>query len=151
MASLGTDILVQLIRAKRACLTQLHDLGRRQLELIDAGNLTGLLDLLAAKQRPLAELQRVQRAIDPFRAQDPANRRWQSPDARDACARDIDECDRLLREILEREKKSEEILSRRRDETAVCLQGMHAAGQARGAYAASGRIDVSQLNLLSDG
>ena len=30
MASLGTDILVQLIRAKRACLTQLHDMGRRQ-------------------------------------------------------------------------------------------------------------------------
>ena len=62
MAALETDILVQLIRAKHACLTQLRDMGRRQIELIEAGDLTALLDLLSVKQRPLADLQRVEQA-----------------------------------------------------------------------------------------
>ncbi len=92
-----TDILVQLIHAKHACLLQLRDLGRRQLELIEAENLSGLLDLLSAKQRPLLELQRAERAINPFRAQDPERRRWQSPETRALCARQIEECDALLR------------------------------------------------------
>jgi hypothetical protein len=151
MAALETDILVQLIRAKHACLLQLRDMGRRQLELIEAGNLSGLLDLLGAKQRPLLELQRAERAIDPFRAQDPQRRRWQSPEARALCARQIEECDALLREILAQERESEAVLSRRRDEAAARLQGMHAAGQARGAYTAPAQPAFSQLNLLSDG
>ena len=122
------------------------------MELIEAGNLTGLLDLLAAKQRPLAELQRVQRAIDPFRAQDPAaiaagNRPRPATPApghrgvRPAAAGDP----------RARKNRARRSWSRRRDEAAVRLQGMHAAGQARGAYAASGRTTFSQLDLLSDG
>ena len=75
---LETDILVQLIRAKHACLTQLRDMGRRQLELVDAGNLTGLLDVLSAKQRPLAELQRVERAWTRSGRKTREGRRWQS-------------------------------------------------------------------------
>ncbi len=151
MAALETDILVQLVRAKHACLVQLRDAGRRQLALIEAGNLTGLLDLLSAKQRPLLELQRIERVLDPFRAQDPERRRWQSPEVRAACARQIEACDALLREVLAQEKESEVVLSRRRDEAAVRLQGMHAAGQARGAYTAPAQAALNQLNLLSDG
>ena len=46
MPTLETDILADLIRAKRECLLQLRDLGRKQLELIDEGDMTALLDLL---------------------------------------------------------------------------------------------------------
>jgi len=150
MAVLDTDILVQLIRAKYAYLTQLRDMGRRQLELVDAANMTGLLDVLSAKQRPLAELQRIERALDPYRAQDPEGRRWQSAQQRAGCAEQLHSCDALLVEIIDQEKRSEETLVRRRDETAVKLQSMHVAGQARGAYAAAGHADFSQLDLLSD-
>ena len=90
MAVLETDILVQLIRAKHACLVQLRDMGRRQLELIEAGDLTALLELLSAKQRPLSELQRAERALGPFRAQNAAERRWPSPEDRAACAAQIE-------------------------------------------------------------
>ncbi len=151
MTALETDILVQLIRAKHACLVQLRDIGRRQLELIEAGNLTGLLDLLSAKQRPLLELQRAERAIGPFRSQDPERRRWQSPEVRAACAKQLEDCDQLLREIIAQDKQSEATLSRRRDQAAAQLQGMHAAGQARGAYTAPARQILNQLNLLSNG
>ena len=57
----------------------------------------------------------------------------------------------MLEEIIAQEKQSEEVLSRRRDEAAARLQGMHAAGQARGAYTAPSQPGFSQLNLLSDG
>jgi hypothetical protein len=151
MATLETDILVQLIRAKHARLLQLRDLGRRQLELIDAGNLTELLDLLSAKQRPLLELQRIERALDPYRGQDPAQRRWPSPEERASCARFIEQCDALLREVLDQEKRSEAAMGERRAATASQLQGMHVAGQARGAYTAPLRAGFSQLDLRTEG
>jgi hypothetical protein len=97
MAVAETDILAQLIAAKHACLTQLRELGQKQLELIEAGSLTALLDLLSVKQRPLRELQRLERALDPFRGQDPARRRWQSSEQRAACAAQIEQCNALLR------------------------------------------------------
>ena len=113
-------------------------MGRRQLELIEAGNLTGLLDVLSAKQRPLLELQRAERAIDPFRSQDPQRRRWQSPEVRAACAA----ADRGVRPVAAGDyrpgKTERRDLSRRRDQAAAQLHGMHAAGQARGAYSRRG-------------
>jgi hypothetical protein len=150
MSALETDILIQLIRAKHACLLGVRDMGRRQLELIRAGDMAGLLELLSAKQRPLNELQRIERALEPFRGQKPEQRRWQSPDARAACADQIEQCAALLREIMVQEKQSEEVLLARRDHTAGQLQQMHAAGQARGAYLAPTQPEFNQLNLLSE-
>ena len=65
MTNLPTDILMQLVRAKYTCLVQLRDLGRRQLELIDQGNVTGLLDALSVKQKPLSDIQRIEKALGP--------------------------------------------------------------------------------------
>lgn len=76
-----TDILKDLIRVKSECLLQLRDIGRKQLALIDEGNMTSLMDVLAAKQRPLVTLQRIERALDPFRKQDPERRVWRSAGA----------------------------------------------------------------------
>lgn len=147
--SFDTDVLVQLAGAKRACLTQLRDMGKRQLDLIECGNTTGLLDVLSAKQRPLIELQRIERALDPFRGQDPEKRRWRTPADRAACARLVEECETMLSEIVRREKQCESVLTRQRDEAAVRLQGFHVAGQACGAYTAATHVQTSQLDLSS--
>ena len=71
MNQLPTDILTQLVRARHACLVQLRDLARRQMELIDQGNASAVLDLLAIKQKPLRDIQRIEKALDPYRSQDP--------------------------------------------------------------------------------
>jgi hypothetical protein len=144
---IDTNLLTQLVRAKHACLLRLRGMGQKQLELIEEGNMTGLLDLLSAKQRPLSELRQIEQALGPFRAQDPEQRRWSSPEARDACARTANECENVLREILKREKQCETELVRRRDEAAVRLQGFHVAGQARGAYTGGSARGISQLDL----
>jgi hypothetical protein len=150
MATLETDTLAELIGAKCECLRQIRNLGRRQFELIEADEMTPLLDLLAVKQRSLLRLQQIERALDPLRNQDAEQRRWRSPEARQACAEQLSRCEALLREIVAQEKRSESTLCRRRDEAAARLQGLHVAGAARGAYAAQAAAEQSQLDLLSD-
>jgi hypothetical protein len=148
--ALETDILKDLIRVKHECLLQLREAGRNQVELIDGGNLTGLMKVLAAKQRPLVTLQRVERALEPFRNQPPENRIWRSPDDRKQCSEELRQCETLLAEIVKQEKYCESILIKRRDEAAVQLQGAHLAGHARQAYLPQQDNQNSRLNLLSE-
>ena len=146
----STALLFRLVRARRACLAGLRDIGRRQLELAQQGNITALLDVLSAKHRPLTELQRIERALDPFRGQDPAERRWPSPDDRAACAGELAECETLLAEIVRQEKQCEEALLRQRDETGARLAQLRLAGQVRGAYAAEPPSAARQIDLCSE-
>ena len=110
MTDLPTEILMQLVRARYTCLMQLRDLGRRQGELIDRGDVTGLLDLLSVKQKPLSDIQRIEKALDPYRRQDPERRQWRSADDRAACAELVRQCEMLLAEIVAREKECEELM-----------------------------------------
>ncbi len=150
MSNLATDILMQLVRARYTCLVQLRDLGRRQMELIDQGNVTGLLDVLSVKQKPLNDIRRIERALDPFRGQDPEQRPWRSPDDRRACARLVEQCETLLKEIVVQEKRCEEIMVQKRDATAIRLAQLRSAGLAQGAYTAPAYAAVSQIDLSSE-
>jgi hypothetical protein len=150
MTTQETDILSDLIRVKRECLLQLRDMGRKQLALIDEGDMKSLMEVLAAKQRPLVSLQRIERALAPFRNQDPEKRVWRSLDARAQCAEQLQQCETLLAEIVSQEKCCEAAIVRRRDEAAGQLQEAHLAGQARHAYLPQADAISSQLNLLSE-
>ena len=144
-----TDVLAQAVRARLACLTELHKLGRRQMKFIEEGNVTGLLEVLSRKQRPLTMLQQIEQVLSPYRDQDPAKRRWRQPADREACAADVRQCDELLQEIVAEEKRCESVLSRRRDEAARRLQTFYTAGQAHGAYAAAANEQIRLLDLFS--
>lgn len=150
MSPLDTDLLTKLVQARFTCLTLLRDIGRRQLELVEQRNLTSLLDVLAAKQRPLLDLQRIERALAPFRDQDPEQRVWHSQTQREQCAGMVRQCDSLLAEILAQEKFSENCMTRQRDETAAQLRLFQTAGQAHGAYAAASATEISQIDLSSE-
>jgi len=150
MSEFETDTLLQLVGEKRDCLLSINAMGIKQAELIEQENMTALLDLLAAKQRLLLQLQRIEKGLDPFRSQDPETRQWRSPEHRQSCADKLAECEALLTEIIGREKGSEDELVRRRDSAAVRLQGAHAAGVARGAYSNLEKNRNSQLDISSD-
>jgi hypothetical protein len=147
MATLETDILADLIRAKRDCLLQVRDMGRKQIELIEKGEMTALLDLLSYKQRSISQLQRIEKTLDPFRGQDPERRVWSSPEHRGACAELVEQCDLLLAEVIKNEKYCESALVRRREETANQLQGAHLAGYARTAYGGGPETVMHSLDL----
>ena len=149
MSALETDVLAELIRAKYDCLSQWRDMGKRQLELIEGGDMPALLDVLAAKQRLLGKVQRIEKALDPFRDQDADSRPWRTGEDRRLCAEQLQQCEILWREIVSREKCCEGVLRQRRDEAATRLQGAHYAAEARGAYTAAPQDHVNQLDLHS--
>ena len=150
MTANDTDLLAELIRRKRDCLARLLKMSMKQFELVQEGGMTELLDVLALKQRTLFDLQRVERALDPYRDQDPAGRPWPSDEARRKTAAHLDDCERLLGAIVAQEKQSERELTLRRDQTATQLQGAHVASQARGAYTAQSQAVAHQLDVSTD-
>jgi hypothetical protein len=151
MTAFETDLLGDLVQQKHRCLEHLSAMGQRQLELVRRGSMTDLLDVLAAKQQVLLQLQRIERELDPFRGQDPDQRRWRSAERRRQCAADVSACEALLEQIISEEKQSETEMIRRRDETAARLQETRSAGEARASYLARPHFATSQLDVMSEG
>lgn len=147
MDDFPTDRLYEFLRAKRSCLTQLRDMSHRQMELIDSGDMTRLLDLLVVKQRMIEQLQRIERALDPFRGEPPEARRWRNAEVKQRCADESQQCELLLAELMTREKQGEALLTRRRDEVAHRLQGVHRAAQARQSYIEPPTDGACQLDV----
>ncbi len=145
-----TDLLVELIGKKLGILEQLRDLSRRQSDLISDGDIQRLLAVLSAKQTLLAELQKIQKRLEPYRKQDPDTRTWRSPDDRERCRQLAERCEALLGEIMLVEKQSESEMARRRDDAIARLQGAHSSAQATRAYVNSPGPRNSTLDLSSE-
>ena len=145
---LATTLLTERIEQKLALLLQLRDLGLRQAALIESGDMTQLLKLLAAKQRLLAALQSVERELDRFRGDDPEARVWASPEHRRRCAETAAACEDLLRTIVEQERLSESQMRDRRERAAAQLQGAHYASEVHHAYLAETHNASSHLDLM---
>ena len=146
-----TDLLAALVAAKLKILELLAQLAHKQLALADRGESTDLLKLLAAKQTVLAQLQHVERRLDPFRSQDPEARVWRSPADRQRCQERANRCDELLAETMRVEKQGEAAMIRRRDQAASVLAGAAAAADAQAAYAGPALVPPIALQLHCEG
>ena len=135
----STERLSELIGKKHQVLLQLRDVGKRQMELVNAGDLSALLTLLGAKQQLIGGLQALEQELTGYYAEDPDRRVWSSPQHRAECARVAAECNALLEEIVGLEKLGTEKMTLRRDEVAEQLQQAHAGNQVRNAYEANRR------------
>lgn len=145
-----TGQLSQLLEEKFECLSQLRDLGDRQLERIDADDMTALMRVLSAKQRLLGELQAIERRLDPFRGQAPHERQWASAAERARCGELMARCQQLFSEIVSQERNAETNLIRRRDDAEKRLQGMHVAAGAQRAYLQAEAWNASSLDLSTE-
>jgi hypothetical protein len=144
-----TTILSERIDRKHELLVQLRDIGLRQLELIASGDMNQLLRVLSAKQRLLGILQTVERSLDPFRGDDPERRIWKSAVNRQQCAQKAEQCEALLRIIVEQERESESQMIVRRNETARRIREIQHAADIHRAYSdesapLAGQLDLSQ-------
>jgi hypothetical protein len=135
----STEKLSELIQRKHSVLVQLRDFGRRQADLVTSGDIAALLALLGTKQQLIVGLQKLERELTPFYAEDPERRVWASPQARARCAQLAAECNAILEEIVGLEKVGAEKMTVRRNEVAQQLQQVHAATQVRSAYEANRR------------
>lgn len=145
-----TDRLVELISAKRQTLRTLRELARRQHELIESRQTSGLIAQLAAKQKLLDELTRIESDLNPFRGQDPESRRWRAPEDRARCAAEAAECRELLDEVLALDRQGMETLKARQLETTATIHAAHDAASARSAYIATAGADRARIDLAAE-
>ena len=150
MNKLITANLVEIIQQKFDCLTRLHQVCKRQDELIQANDMGNLLKLLAAKQSLIELLQHTEKQLEPFRAQNPEHRDWKTPADRKRCADQSASCDQLLKQIVELEKQCEQRLAKIRDEAAEKLCGANSASRARSAYTTTLDNSTGMLDLIAD-
>jgi len=146
-----TDVLAALIGKKLAVLEPLRELSRRQSELIAEGDIQRLLSVLAAKQTLLAELQKLEHQLAPFRRQDPESRVWRSPQERERCRQLVERCEALLSEVMVIEKQSESEMAQRRDAALSRLEESHSSAEATRAYIRSPGPQRANFDLSSDG
>ena len=146
-----TTRLAKLIVGKLKILELLVQLAQRQLSLVEEGEIGDLLKLLAAKQTVLGQLQTLERQLDPFRSEDPEERRWATPEHRRECQQHARRCDELVAEAMRLEKRSEAQLIRRRDAAAAVLQGVSAAVDVQSAYAGPPTAAGLPLHLHCEG
>jgi uncharacterized protein YhaN len=132
--STNTQHLSALVDAKFQVLKVLVRLSRRQVELIEAGDMTMLIKLLAAKQTVMGQLQAIEQQLTPFRSDDPEQRQWASPGQRAACQAQAEAGNGLLAEAFALEQQAETAMKRRRDAAAIALVSVQSAADARAAY-----------------
>ena len=147
---MSTKQLAELISQKHDVLVQLHQLGRQQSGLIRAEEINNLLILLSAKQTLLNQLRTIEQRLEPYRHQDPESREWASAADRQRCAEVASQCERLLGQIVEIERQSEDEMERRRDAVAARLDQTGSAAQARQAYTRPARAEAGQLDLYCE-
>jgi hypothetical protein len=147
---MSATALAQLVSRKHQVLTHLVRLGLRQVELVRTDEWTQLANLLSTKEQLLSLLMSIESELEPFRAEQPASRAWPSADARLACQREADECAAMLSDVMRLERESESEMTRRRDDAAHRLSGLHAADSARHAYAEDAATSSLGLDLVSE-
>jgi hypothetical protein len=138
----STEQLSELIRKKHQILVRLRDVGRQQADLVGVGEIGSLLKLLAGKQHLIAALQELERLLKPYYAENPDTRVWRTPAERAECARLVTECNTLLEEVVQLEKRGAEQMDARKNEVAQQLNQAHAASHVRNAYQAQRRTSA---------
>ena len=142
LTATSTDQLAELIRKKHQILMRLRDVGRQQADLVGGGEIGALLKLLAGKQQLIVGLQDLERLLKPYYAENPQSRAWRTPPERAECARLVTECNTLLEEVVQLEKRGAEQMDARKNEVAEQLHQAHAAAHVRSAYQAQRRTSA---------
>lgn len=147
---MSTVTLKLLLERKHECLVTLHALGTRQLEQIDAGDMSMLMRILSAKQSMLTNLQAIEQALQPFKAEQPESRVWNSQSDRERCRELAAVSQALLAEIVVQEKEAETRLVLQRNDAEHNLRGMHIAAGAKQAYRQDMTFVTNSLDLSTE-
>jgi hypothetical protein len=149
----STERLAQLVHQKSTLVRELHKLVSKQQQMIRDQEVD-LIPLLAVKQRVLEALNVLDRTMDPFRQQDPDQRRWISLEARSQCRDEAEQCEALFRQVLMIENECTLALQKQQQKAREQLQGVALAGQASRAYQRSAggmATPTSHLDFISEG
>ena len=135
------------MQSRVSILEQLLQVSEKQLHLVQLGDMTLLLQLLARKQKVLEAFEALERQLDPYRNIEPQDRTWTSEQERLDCDAAIQKGRELLAEILKLDQQSETELAQQKDDTLRQMQKMDTTGKAAAVYAKQNVRPVSPKNM----
>ncbi len=109
-------MLIKILEKRADAFDRIYVTSLRQGELAHGNDMPGLLEVLAAKQRMLDDLERIERELDPYRDTPPEKRRWATDEERRYADRLIRRCEIRLRAIIDQDRESERILAEKRSD-----------------------------------
>ncbi len=144
--------LLELFEQRWSTLSELLEIGKRQIAAIESERMSELMRLLSEKQTPLNRLVEFATSIRQAADDDPATRKWDSEETRERCRRRQQECEQLHLELLAIEAECETALIESREFIQKKLDRVDAGQQAANSYAHSQATPTQggQLDLSSD-
>ena len=130
----NSEHLYQLIEQKLKLLEQLNACSGNQMQYVDTENLEALLEVLAAKQRMLLEIEGIDQQITGYHVDDPDDRVWPSQEMRSRCREMVSQCDRLVREALANDQLAEQQLMYKKNAAKQQLLQVSDKIRVQGAY-----------------
>ena len=109
--------LLEYFGQEHACYTSLLDLSRRQRGLIEDGDIDRLMEVLGQKQRILTTVEGIEERLSPYKQEWTSLREGLDEDDRQVLDLALSTVEELLAELIDLEKKSEQLLADCRDET----------------------------------
>lgn len=144
--------LSELITERKTILQQLLATSTQQIDAITLGRMSELMSLLGGKQAPLNRLNEISGLLREAEGEDPKSRLWDSPQTREKCRREQDECEQIHLELLAIEAECESSLLASRESLQQQVDRVDAAKQAATRYAHSDARSTAGgcLDLSSD-
>jgi len=105
----------ELIRSEEELLKRLLLVSQRQLEIVEEGNVTLLMQLLGQWQQLWNEFELLEQQLAPYKGIPPERRVWKSAEERQLTESALNRCKELLEKIMENYEKGTPKLEEQRD------------------------------------
>ena len=124
----------ELIRSEEELLKRLLLVSQRQLEIVEEGNVTILIQHLGQRQQLWNEFELLEQQLALHKGISPERRVWKSADERQRTESALNRCKELLEKIMENDEKSMTKMAEQKDEVEEQLGRIQRGGNAAIGY-----------------
>ena len=125
----------ELIRNEEELLKRLLSVSQRQVEIVDMGNATVLVQHLEQRERLWQEFELLERQLMPHKGVPPERRVWKSAEERQLTELSLNRCKMLLEEIMANDQISFAKATEQKDKAEKDLRRVQLATTVAPAYA----------------
>ena len=130
----------ELIRGEEDVLKRLLAVSQRQLEIVESGNATVLIEHLGQRQQLWHEFERLEQQLVPHKGIRPEHRVWKNAEERQQTEAVLNRCKELLEQILVNDQISMEKTAAHRDKVGSQLRRMQQVATVAPAYLKQSQI-----------
>jgi hypothetical protein len=141
----------ELIKSQEELLTRLLLVSQRQLEIVELGSPSVLVDYLGQRERLWHEFEVLDRQLAPHKGIPLEQRPWQSADERQTTESALNRCEELLKQILANDEMSFTKLAEQKEKAEKDLRRVRLSMTAVPAYARQSQLATPTSSGTSPG